>query len=358
MQLTKSALVGMLAVAAFGSETLSTGSSLVVHEWGTFTSVADRNGNEVWWRALEGPADLPCFVHRDPVIHKGFNSSWIRMETPVLYFYSPQRTQASVKVWLPKGRLTEWYPDAARQGMDTTWGPVEIMPGAALPLPESAGSSHYFAARNTDAAPIRVGVETEKMIFYRGIADFSVPVRPRFKDGGERLEIAATEKIPRAFLFENRNGRVGFRAIGGWTGSVVVAPPELTADAAGLRRELVAALEGAGLYRKEAEAMVETWRDSWFEEGMRLLYLVPRSVIDREVPLSIKPAPASIERVFMGRVELLSPEMAGELTQALNSGNAGELRRYGRFAMAFADAIGWTKSFGVSGGQSNGSCVQ
>ena len=104
--------------------------------------------------------------------------------------------------------------------------------------------------------------------------------------------------------------------------------------------------------------MVETWRDSWFEEGMRLFYLVPRSVIDREVPLSIKPAPASIERVFMGRDELLSPEMAGELTQALKSGNAGELRRYGRFAKAFADAIGWTKSFGVPFDGYSGICVQ
>jgi hypothetical protein len=31
-----------------------------------------------------------------------------------------------------------------------------------------------------------------------------------------------------------------------------------------------------GLYRKEAEPMVETWRDSWFEEGIRLFYIVPR----------------------------------------------------------------------------------
>ncbi len=33
-----------------------------------------------------------------------------------------------------------------------------------------------------------------------------------------------------------------------------------------------------GLYQDEAQAMLETWRDSWFEEGSRLLYIVPRGI--------------------------------------------------------------------------------
>ena len=37
---------------------------LVVHEWGTFTSVAAPDGQSVDWRPLDGPQDLPCFVNR------------------------------------------------------------------------------------------------------------------------------------------------------------------------------------------------------------------------------------------------------------------------------------------------------
>ena len=35
---------------------------LVVHEWGTFTSIAGPDGQAVQWRPLTGPSDLPCFV--------------------------------------------------------------------------------------------------------------------------------------------------------------------------------------------------------------------------------------------------------------------------------------------------------
>ncbi|HEX5734023.1 MAG TPA: hypothetical protein VF131_14415, partial [Blastocatellia bacterium] len=36
---------------------------LIVHEWGTFTSIADRDGAGVEWRALGGTSDLPSFVY-------------------------------------------------------------------------------------------------------------------------------------------------------------------------------------------------------------------------------------------------------------------------------------------------------
>src|SRR6266542_4669932 len=38
-------------------------SRLVVHEWGTFTSIAGKDGIALEWRPLNGPTDLPKFVH-------------------------------------------------------------------------------------------------------------------------------------------------------------------------------------------------------------------------------------------------------------------------------------------------------
>src|SRR6185369_13243373 len=37
----------------------------------------------------------------------------IRMETPVIYFYSPRKMTVSVRVAFSKGIITEWYPHAA-----------------------------------------------------------------------------------------------------------------------------------------------------------------------------------------------------------------------------------------------------
>src|SRR5690349_2430750 len=36
--------------------------NFTVHEWGTFTTVAGRDGRAIDWLPLGGPADLPCFV--------------------------------------------------------------------------------------------------------------------------------------------------------------------------------------------------------------------------------------------------------------------------------------------------------
>jgi hypothetical protein len=68
------------------------------------------------------------------------------------------------------------------------------------------------------------------------------------------------------------------------------------------------ALVESGLYEKEANAMVNTWRSSWFgETGTRLLYILPRSLTDRVLPLTITPQPRQTVRVLVGRMEIMTP---------------------------------------------------
>src|SRR6185436_13305995 len=70
---------------------------LVVHEWGTFTSIAGKQGVSVEWRPLLGASDLPAFVYTADGVTSGRGlrsgrqclkcnyEALIRMETPVLY---------------------------------------------------------------------------------------------------------------------------------------------------------------------------------------------------------------------------------------------------------------------------------
>src|SRR4029077_14085518 len=46
-----------------------------------------------------------------------------------------------------------------------------------------------------------------------------------------------------------------------------------------------------------------------FEEGMRVLYLLPRATADEILPLTLVPGPTELARVFAGRAEILTPEM-------------------------------------------------
>src|SRR5580658_718104 len=103
-------LLGAAALALIAADTLPHPSDLTVHEWGTFTSVAGEDGSAIDWEALGGPNDLPGFVNNQYLCFKSSLTGTVRMETPVLYFYSPREVTANVKVQFPHGVITEWYP--------------------------------------------------------------------------------------------------------------------------------------------------------------------------------------------------------------------------------------------------------
>jgi hypothetical protein len=344
MTLVRATLALLAAAPIFAADTITAGAgnSLIAHEWGTFTSVAEADGTATVWGALGGPADLPCFVVRQSLFPKNSMFTRIRMETPVVYFYSPRPTTVSLRVSFPEGFMTEWYPLAEAQLRVLDWRNIEVLPGADLAYPTGKGDSHYYAARATDSAALRVGKQQEKLLFYRGTGDFQPPAQPRFTSKG----LVEPRGVGRGILFENRGGKIGWRTI---NGPGPAERPELTGNLTDLRAALVGMLTEAGLYEKEARAMVETWRDSWFEEGLRVLYLVPREFVDRMLPLEITPKPREIARVFMGRAEILAPERREALTRAVAEGDVAGFEGYGRFFTAYARQVMTPSTSGRTG---------
>ncbi len=344
-----------IALAFFAPLLASTAFSqngpLTVNEWGTFTSVAAEDGSAEGWTSLTPPADLPCFVYHLSALCIKCGASRVRMETPVIYFYANQPLLASVHVDLPTGLITEWYPKATQKsalqpGMtynsngNLEWAHVQVTPGPDPEYPDAGDRSHYYAARATDASPLQVEGQPEKVLFYRGIADFDIAIRPKFfSDGKLQVSNSGGPAIGFAMLFENRGGRIGYRVIRDLRASQLLESPDLSADAVSVRQELAGALTAAGLFPKEAAAMIETWRDSWFEEGMRIFYLVPRATVDGVLPLRIDPKPEQMQRVFVGRVEILSPAMKEAIQTALQTGDTPALAKYGRFLKPFCDRI-------------------
>jgi hypothetical protein len=334
---------------------------LTVHEWGTFTSVAGENGSAVDWDALGGKNDLPGFVH--DFGHRCFKwrlTGTVRMETPVMYFYSPRELVAHVKVAFPQGLITECYPraeyeiyqkgrldrsvrrlEANLNGIDTSlrsltgqieWRNIKVQPDTTPSLPVESTPSRYYAARGTDAAAITVGDQHEKFLFYRGVGRFAVPLSARLSsDGKVVVENLGSDPVPRVILFENRGGRLGYRTAGAITDAVTLDAPALDGSFSQLRNELETALRAQGLFPKEAQAMIETWKDSWFEEGSRLIYITPARAIEDILPLQVEPAPADIKRVFVGRIELITTETMRSVLEAITIRDWSVIDRYGRF---------------------------
>jgi hypothetical protein len=72
-----------------------------------------------------------------------------------------------------------------------------------------------------------------------------------------------------------------------------------------LRASLKAALIKEGLFADEAEAMLNTWKHSYFEKpGLRVFYLVPRVWTDHFLPLTFS-VPTRVNRVIVGRIDLV-----------------------------------------------------
>ena len=334
---------------------------IVAHEWGTFTSIAGNAGTAVQWYPWAVPSDLPEFVeHFQSANFKPNLSGTIRMETPVLYFYSAEEATVSVHVSFSKGLITEWYPHATSQAPDdrnvlntafrekqrngsVTWDGVMLRPADNGLLPHEQKDSRYYAARFTNSTPLCVrtaqGTQSEKFIFYRGVSREDIPVNAKVLANGSLEVVNLThEPVAKMFWFERHGNLTGLRSTN-LEEREVLQRPESGGTVEMAEGELLSTLMDQGLYPEEARAMLDTWRDTWFEEGSRLLYIVPQTFVNRVLPLSISPMPVQTTRVFVGRLELVTGKTRSAIETALASGDEGTLAKYNRFLQPMLEIL-------------------
>jgi hypothetical protein len=99
--------------------------------------------------------------------------------------------------------------------------------------------------------------------------------------------------------------------------------------------DLAARLTESGLYAKEARAMVNTWKNSYFRtDGIRVLFVLPRAWTDGFIPMRLDPRPRELVRVMVGRLEMLSPERERRVERAIaDLASTDPARRQGAFAL-------------------------
>ncbi|HUA65225.1 MAG TPA: hypothetical protein VME24_05210 [Alphaproteobacteria bacterium] len=380
----KNALFGVAAAAALViASTVARADELwQIHEWGTFTSLQDESG-----RALGGintdDEPVPRFVHGVPLAiqphddipqigGKGIQychpDVTMRLETPVIYFHPPEdsagepRTDVSVK--FRGGWLTEFYPNAISDAPAQTSGVFQFVPlssdtlghlewndlqiGGGWPLVQT--SAHVWTSpRDVRAAQVRAaGGESEKFLFYRGVGHVDAPLKvSRGDSGGELLFRSQLEGLPLAgplaikslWLVDIRtDGKIAFRTLpsvtlGSDSNKVLsrtragFAPEDFSAgNFDKLKSSLKSALMSEGLYDDEAQALLNTWQASYFKSpGLRVFFIVPRAWTDYYLPLQIS-LPARIQRVMVGRIELVTPEQR-EILEKLSGLPADTIER-------------------------------
>lgn len=204
-------------------------------------------------------------------------------------------------------------------------------------VPE-ATDPHYAYARDVDAALVNIeyqqdhpwvskGDYFERFLFYRGLGNFRMPLTlTAHGEGAFQLTNSGEDAVRSLFLVTVRNGAIHFNVYSGIKANAALSLTESTAptDIDALANSVTAALVREGLYQKEAEAMVNSWRNSWFaEEGTRLLYMVPQRITDELLPLEVSPQPDEVVRVLVGRMEIMSPEDETRIQEIVHRSAAG-----------------------------------
>ena len=338
----------MLVVTAVLSAHAAT-DDLIVHEWGTFTTFSGSDGVCLPFRPDSN--DLPSFVVRRSSLNDGWGEArvaeTVSLETPVVYFYSDRERTLNLQVAFPRGNVTAVYPPISQAQYATMlWEKIKLLPKCTEEFPKESGASRYYAARETDATPLRIKVDGkthyEKFLFYRGIGSFDLPLKLKAEgDGRFILQNTGDCTIPSYFLVRVEGKNVRFTKSDsplelGSQVKLKESTTNSTLDALG--EKMTAALIAEGLYEKEARAMVKTWSSAWFgEEGVRLLYILPTPVADALLPLDVSPKPDLTIRVMVGRHDILTPERESEIEKwaaQLKSASAATagLSKLGRFA--------------------------
>jgi hypothetical protein len=356
-------------ISLVGNRPAMAADRLTVHEWGTFTSLQDEQGSELPGINTDDEP-VPEFVHNlnrfllsKPVLsslHWQYRMKaaprvhpfvTMRLETPVIYCYPPTWWPADrpidVSVRFRGGWLTEFYPqaDADTPGLkagqfdfgeltsETTsslaWNGVKLGGNAAGPATDSPV---WLAPRRVEAANVTAASgESERYLFYRGIGRLRAPLKAVMDRKAGQLALSAnfdevlssrqTEQIPALWLVQVRpDGEMAVRTIDSFSVSGDAAAElakvsyrfqsgDFRPDSQQhLTTEMRSSLVADGLYLDEANALLTTWQKSYFHSpGLRLFYLVPRVWTDHYLPLTVTGEP-KIERVMVGRLELVSDE--------------------------------------------------
>jgi hypothetical protein len=347
---------------------------LVVHEWGTITTVHAADGKPAGGlNRIDESEVLPKFVHgfepehtrHDPAKRfakgtgiPGRPDVTMRLETPVVYFHPPAGGFAKpfdVTVRFRGGLINEFFPNAvASVSVDQeritdkmiaraiptawtgdllnnyvigklVWKGVMLHDTVVAPL---TNDPVWLAPREVQAASVFVPDvgEGERYLFYRGVAHLDALVQTKVSAGSVKLSAPAlltwldapTLAIPKVWLADIRaDGAIAFREGAALTIQKAKPGAELgklkrftradyTPDGIKLlRASLKKSLINHGLFADEAEAMLNTWKKSYFEKpGLRVFYLAPREWTDYFLPLDIS-VPARVNRVIVGRIDLV-----------------------------------------------------
>lgn len=369
----KKLITGTLLLASFHAE-----ANFSAHEWGTFTSVVNKDGVQLQGLHHEEEA-LPNFVYDLSRVEstntqpnfpgfprggggpptRGFTPLSMnlmpiptftekitqKMETPVIYFYSEKEVNVKIRVDFPEGVISQWFPNVSKVNPSEeakngygVWD-IKVLETKTASLPRTSGNSIWNPSRETAANIIKVKSELEKLIFYRGLGDFKTALHVKEDQGKITITNNSAQNIKGLILLNHnskKNELLHIKELEAGSSKEIKSKsfskfPSFETYKAEAKKIIVKDLVHSGLYKDESIAMVNTWEGGYFQtKGLRLLYVLPREWTEEILPIKITPAPKALVRTLVGRVEILSTEDDKKILNFIKTGNLNPFNINGR----------------------------
>ncbi len=276
---------------------------LVAHEWGVLACATGANRSLV---GASGPADddLPSFITQLNTLVIG---GAMAIRQPIIHLYTDKPSDVSVNVRFANGYPTCFDPPArtwantrdlktAGNGHINWVGRLDTAPKGTMP---PVATDHWIAkCRATDATPFTVGTRTEKYLFYEGAITVTCPIVLAIDGDGIRVTSTGEWKEQAVAIRVSNSKAQTFR--------VDAAGSKVTREDVSLDTMLT----DAGLYAKEAAALLGIWRDHFTKrDGLRLITLLTGEAYDALLPLEVCPKPVETKRVMMLCIDFPTPDL-------------------------------------------------
>ncbi|MEM9069808.1 MAG: TonB family protein [Myxococcota bacterium] len=329
-----------------------------VHEWGFIGHHIDEGENAVRHvGATPGRFDPNALGFGHGGLH-------LRGGKPILYVHlgeGTDRTSFQARVTIPDGRFVEFLPAGTQTGNALTWqvearrgscSAVASYPGVGSPGCSRVPDGYCEAAElgmyeTDDAACLQVDGQDWNHLFYRADASGALPMHFT-NDAGLMMQanVALEGKMIRIWRNANR-AETKVQIFDAPPPGQEMAVPDAQLGSADegiayVRQELTA----HGMSAAESDAFMRAWETNLFgaregapaieplqngrpPEGLQaatqaVAYFLPESAANRLLGLSFEPAPTSVKRAILVRVDLVSRAVG-----TIGIGNLGNHLGYG-----------------------------
>lgn len=245
----------------------------------------------------------------------------------------PGNARLEVSVGIPTSRFIAAYPTPDNQVGTIAWRAVSVSPGGKPTIGAPAG--HWInALRDANARPLATQrKQVEACLFYDAAVEYAFPLKIESDKNGYTLTSLSKAPLRDMQLIKpDSSGRARLWTVKELAPSATISPAVETAPGADARDTVFKwrrePLIAKGYSPAEADHAVAALKAlAWQDRFLTIVYTLDGDELNRMLPLTVTPKPASVIRTAIVIVRNADPAVGGEIDSLIAQLGASEWQK-------------------------------